>query len=106
MSAATHPLGYELLSENLLREASHGFAAESQNRMVTLCDVYMAMTECRPYGIRYNSLGALERMARKGGRLDQRLVNAFGEMILQIDASEAAHRISYSVTEVQVKTRS
>ncbi len=80
-------------------------AISTEVRMVTLCDVYLAMTEPRPYGIRYNRVAALERMAIKRDRLDQRLLNAFGEMILQIDAGEAAYRISYTATQGPVKIR-
>ena len=53
-------------------------------RMVTLCDVFAAMTEPRPYAATMRWEEALERMAAKRTRLDVELLSAFGAMVKAI----------------------
>lgn len=50
-------------------------------RVITLCDIYAAVTEARGYAEPYTWQGALERMAQKRARLDLRLLKHFAEMI-------------------------
>lgn len=50
-------------------------------RLVTLCDVFAAMTEPRRYGTPYTWQIALERMARKRTRLDMNFLKHFAAMI-------------------------
>lgn len=50
-------------------------------RMVTLCDVYAAITEPRPYTTAMSWQQALERMKQKRTRLDVDLLSAFALMI-------------------------
>lgn len=46
-------------------------------RMVTLCDIYAAMTETRPYRVPLSRQDALSLMKSMGERIDQKLVDAF-----------------------------
>lgn len=50
-------------------------------RLITLCDVYAAMTETRGYGKPYTWQAALERMAGKRTRLDLVFLSHFDTMI-------------------------
>lgn len=50
-------------------------------RVISLCDVFAAMTEMRRYDKTYTWQAALERMARKRTRLDQTLLKHFTNMI-------------------------
>lgn len=50
-------------------------------RLVTLCDVFGAMTEYRPYGTPMTQNDALRRMEAKRTRLDQTLLKHFSKMI-------------------------
>ncbi|WP_399259068.1 HD-GYP domain-containing protein [Terriglobus albidus] len=50
-------------------------------RLITICDVYCAMTEERPYAETMSWNLALERMSQKGTRLDMDLLDAFSTMI-------------------------
>lgn len=50
-------------------------------RLITLCDVYAAMTETRGYGVPYTWQAALERMAGKRTRLDLVFLSHFDTMI-------------------------
>ncbi|MEZ2346489.1 HD-GYP domain-containing protein [Terriglobus sp. RCC_193] len=50
-------------------------------RLVTICDVFAAMTEVRPYAEPMRRDDALERMAGKRTRLDMELVSAFTAMV-------------------------
>jgi HD-GYP domain-containing protein (c-di-GMP phosphodiesterase class II) len=52
-------------------------------RVVTVCDVYAAMTEPRPYGIPLGSKVALDLMATKQTSIDQNLVKQFRSMALR-----------------------
>lgn len=54
-----------------------GFAV----RLITICDVYCAMTEERPYADTMSWSLALERMSQKRTRLDMNLFDAFSTMI-------------------------
>jgi HD-GYP domain-containing protein (c-di-GMP phosphodiesterase class II) len=49
-------------------------------RILTICDVYAAITEPRPYGRSYSSEDALVLMAMKRTRLDLRLLRQFTKM--------------------------
>lgn len=49
-------------------------------RIVTLCDIYCAMTEPRPYGVCLSGEEALATMARKRTRLDLALMQQFAVM--------------------------
>lgn len=51
-------------------------------RVITLCDVFTAMTEMRHYERSYTWRSALERMAGKGTRLDHILFRHFAAMIV------------------------
>ncbi|MDE1162383.1 MAG: HD domain-containing protein [Acidobacteriaceae bacterium] len=50
-------------------------------RIVTLCDVFGAMTEERPYGVPMGVAEAVQRMKAKQTRLDQALLEHFTKMI-------------------------
>lgn len=50
-------------------------------RIITLCDVFAAMTETRRYGTPFVWRDALERMARKRTRLDLHFLRHFTAMI-------------------------
>jgi HD-GYP domain-containing protein (c-di-GMP phosphodiesterase class II) len=50
-------------------------------RIVTLCDIYAAMTEPRPYVVPFESREALTLMAMKLTRLDLRLMKEFAAMV-------------------------
>jgi putative nucleotidyltransferase with HDIG domain len=54
-------------------------------RMVTLCDVFAAMTEPRPYANVMRWDEALERMAAKRTRLDLGLLSAFATMVKEMN---------------------
>ena len=58
-------------------------------RIVTLCDVFAAMTEPRPYAITLPSFEALSLMAAKRTRLDLPLLDQFASMIARINASKS-----------------
>jgi putative nucleotidyltransferase with HDIG domain len=54
-------------------------------RIVTICDVFAAMTEERPYGETFTPQGAIDRMwAKKASRLDMRLVRQFEAMTIRL----------------------
>jgi HD-GYP domain-containing protein (c-di-GMP phosphodiesterase class II) len=46
-------------------------------RMVTICDIYAAMTETRPYRVPLSPQDALSLMKSMGEQIDQKLVDAF-----------------------------
>ena len=46
-------------------------------RMVTICDIYAAMTEARPYRVPLSPQDALSLMKSMGELIDQKLVDAF-----------------------------
>jgi len=46
-------------------------------RMVTICDIYAAMTEARPYRVPLSPQDALSLMKSMGEQIDQKLVDAF-----------------------------
>jgi HD-GYP domain-containing protein (c-di-GMP phosphodiesterase class II) len=46
-------------------------------RVVTICDVYAAMTECRPYGTSLSAQDAIRTMLSMENRIDPMLVSAF-----------------------------
>jgi len=49
--------------------------------MITLCDVYAAITEVRSYGVQMGTDDALNRMAMQTTRLDLILLKQFAAMI-------------------------
>jgi putative nucleotidyltransferase with HDIG domain len=53
-------------------------------RIVTLCDVFAAMTEPRPYGIPFPWSDALNLMAAKRTRLDIGLLEHFAKMTIEL----------------------
>jgi putative nucleotidyltransferase with HDIG domain len=57
-------------------------------RIVTLCDVFAAMTEVRPYAEPMTWEEALEAMARKRTRLDLDLLSEFVMMLRAMNASK------------------
>jgi len=57
-------------------------------RVVTLCDVFAAMTEPRPYAEVMQWDEALERMAAKRARLDLELLSAFATMVTAMNVSK------------------
>jgi putative nucleotidyltransferase with HDIG domain len=57
-------------------------------RIVTLCDVYMAITEVRPYGEVLSWEMALTRMFAKRTRLDMKLLKEFAKMIAAMHVSD------------------
>ncbi len=65
-------------------------------RIVSLCDVYAAMTEPRPYGTPLPWQEALVLMTRKRSRLDLSLMSHFTELLVQhclTDRTSGAERI-------------
>ncbi|MEG9433563.1 HD-GYP domain-containing protein [Terriglobus sp. ADX1] len=61
-------------------------------RVVTLCDVFAALTETRRYGKPHTRQDALERMARKRTRLDLDLLKHFKVMIEAHCVRDSAER--------------
>ncbi len=61
-------------------------------RMVTLCDVFAAMTEPRPYADVMFWDEALERMSKKRTRLDLDLLSDFATMVKAMNASQKPSR--------------
>jgi HD-GYP domain-containing protein (c-di-GMP phosphodiesterase class II) len=56
-------------------------------RVVTICDVYAAMTECRPYGTSLSAQEAIRTMLSMENRIDPMLVSAFARSGLWKDHS-------------------
>lgn len=63
-----------------------GTQVSETTRVITLCDVFAAMTETRHYGKPYTWQAALTRMATKRTRLDQQFLHYFAGMVAAMHA--------------------
>jgi len=59
-------------------------------RIVTICDVFAAMTEGRTYGRTFTEQAAIERMWAKNTRLDMHLVRQFEAMTFRLKPVDLA----------------
>ncbi|GAA0775343.1 HD domain-containing protein [Roseibium denhamense] len=59
-------------------------------RLITLCDIYTALTETRPYKETHTSREALAAMKQMGGKLDQAMLAKFSQMILGRDLGDVS----------------
>ncbi|MDE1161158.1 MAG: HD domain-containing protein [Acidobacteriaceae bacterium] len=66
-------------------------------RLVTLCDVFAAMTEPRPYAAPMLWDEALERMAAKSTRLDQELLSAFATMVAAMNVPKQGFSLFHNL---------
>ncbi len=69
----------------------HGAEISEGTRIVTLCDIYAAITETRPYAGPMRWQDALERMAQKQTRIDTALLNRFADMMSLLQQAGSEH---------------
>ncbi|WP_350448934.1 HD-GYP domain-containing protein [Paracidobacterium acidisoli] len=71
-----------------------GTQVSEATRVITLCDVFAAMTETRHYGKPYTWQDALARMATKRTRLDLQFLHYFAGMVAAMHAPGLGQRSS------------
>ena len=78
-----------------------GTQVSEATRLVTLCDVFAAMTETRHYGTPYTWQTALARMAAMRSRLDMQFLHYFAGMIAARQVHGSGERACIVVGSLQ-----